>query len=238
MKKAFTLLEVVFVIVVVGILSIVIIPKFGANNLNEAATQVVSYIRYTQHLAMSNDKYDSSDVDIANYNSWFEKRWRIKFSKSAKSDGRWSYTIFDDRHLTAAGQPNPDEIAVNPVDRNKRLTGGCAGMESTDPRATGEMHIGNKYGIDDIDFSSSCGGQTITFDHLGRPIRGATNEMLSAYNSDTTANNILISERCQIDLCTVSNCTSADSDEKISIIIEPETGYTCVLNSDGNCTGV
>ena len=149
MKKAFTLLEIIFVIVVVGILAVVIVPRFGSTNLNDAATQVVSHIRYAQHLAMSDDKYDTSD------SIWFEKKWRIKFSNSDESLDKWSYTIFDDRVDTASGQPDADEIAVNPVDKNKKLTGGCAGISTTDSRATKEMNIGSKYGVSDISFSSS-----------------------------------------------------------------------------------
>jgi hypothetical protein len=222
MKKAFTILEIVFVIAIVGILSIVIIPRFGANNLNDAASQVVSHIRYTQHLAMNNDKYNPNDQ------IWYEKKWRIEFSQTG---GLWGYTIFDDRLLSASGNPDPDEIAINPVDKNKRLTGGCSGISSTDPRATKEMNLENKYSIRDIVFSSDCGGQTITFDHLGRPIRGGTSSMTNPY--DLT----FISDTCQIDLC-MTNCATASADDKISIKIEPETGYTCVLNSDGNCTSV
>lgn len=242
MKKAFTLLEVVFVIIIVGILSVVIVPRMVPNNLSDAATQVVSHIRYVQHLAISNDKYDPQDVDVSAYDSWFEKRWRIKFTNSAETQNKWSYTIFDDRVGAATGQPDEDEIAVNPVDRDKKLTGGCSGVNTSDPEATSEMNIGLEYNILDVDFSAACrvgtADKTITFDHLGRPIRGSTASMNSAYDSATTATNNLISARCQIDLCDVNDCTAAAADEKISIIIEPETGYSCVLDSSGNCTNI
>jgi len=243
MKKAFTILELVFVITVIGILSVVVAPRFGTTNLKDAATQVVSHIRYTQHLAMSNDKYDP--LDVASNNSWFERRWRIAFSKSVNTKNHYAYTIFDDRLSNASGNPDRNEVAVNPVDKNKKLTGGDAGatmIHTGDPDATDEMNIGLEYGILDVSFSPNCrtasNSKTITFDHLGRPIRGATSSMSTAYDSSTTETNNLISQRCQINLCTASSCATASSDEMISIIIEPETGYTCVLGSDGNCTGV
>lgn len=243
MKKAFTLLEVVFVIVVVGILSIVIMPRMVPNNLQDAATQVVSHIRYAQHLAMSNDKYNPQDVDIVNNDSWFEKRWRLEFFNGADTQNRWSYTVYDDSTDTA-GDPDPNEIAVNPVNKSKKLTGGNNGVgmiHTGDPEATSEMNIGLEYNILDVDFSAACrtapNSQTITFDHLGRPIRGATDTMISAYDAGIATNN-LISDRCQIDLCEVADCTTAAVNQKISIIIEPETGYTCVLDRNGNCSNI
>ena len=40
-------MEVIIVIVVIGILAAVVIPRTGSNKLNEAASQVISHIRYT-----------------------------------------------------------------------------------------------------------------------------------------------------------------------------------------------
>ncbi|WP_300367295.1 prepilin-type N-terminal cleavage/methylation domain-containing protein, partial [Hydrogenimonas sp.] len=51
-KNAFTMLELIIVIVVVGILSAIMIPRFSDDKLREAADQIMSHIRYTQHLAM------------------------------------------------------------------------------------------------------------------------------------------------------------------------------------------
>lgn len=74
MKKAFTLLELVFVIVVIGILAAVIIPNTRTNPVREAAIQLVSHIRYTQHLAMVDDKFDATN------NNWYKNRWQIVFA--------------------------------------------------------------------------------------------------------------------------------------------------------------
>ena len=77
MKKAFTLIEIVFVIVIIGILAVVIIPRTERDPLREAAIQIVSDIRYTQHLAMIDDKYDSTD------SNWYRNRWQLLFGKSS-----------------------------------------------------------------------------------------------------------------------------------------------------------
>jgi len=77
MKKAFTMLELVFVIVVIGILAAAIIPSTRTNPAQEAAIQLLSDIRYTQHLAMIDDKYGQNTPGNVD---WFQKRWQIVFA--------------------------------------------------------------------------------------------------------------------------------------------------------------
>lgn len=79
MRKAFTMLELVFVIVVIGILAAAIIPSTRTNPAQEAAIQLLSHIRYTQHLAMIDDKYDAANP------TWFQERWQIAFTGNTYS---------------------------------------------------------------------------------------------------------------------------------------------------------
>lgn len=76
MKKAFTLLELVFVIVIAGILAFVLIPKSSDTKLLESANQLISHIRYAQQLALNNDQFDPNDKD------WYKKMWRIEFENN------------------------------------------------------------------------------------------------------------------------------------------------------------
>ena len=45
-KRAFTMIELIFVIVVVGILAAMIMPRLERNGAKEAATQLLTHIRY------------------------------------------------------------------------------------------------------------------------------------------------------------------------------------------------
>lgn len=214
-------------IVVVGILAATIIPNTKTNPLQEAALQVVSHIRYTQHLAMVDDKFNASDP------IWYKKRWQLKFSKAVVTENKWSYVIFSDR--SGGGNPDSRDIAVNPLDRNKKLTGGSAGasmIHTGDDEATEEMNIGKTYGVLDVDFSSACRtgatSKNILFDHLGRPLRGKNSNYVSAYDSGS-ATNALIDAGCTITICSVLDCKNASNDEKVTIAIENETGYTRIL---------
>jgi prepilin-type N-terminal cleavage/methylation domain-containing protein len=228
MKKAFTLLELIFVIVVIGILAAVILPNIKSNPLREAAVQLISHIRYTQHLALVNDRYDSNDA------AWYKKRWRFSFNKGAGTNNMWSYTVWAD--TSGTGNPDPTEIAVNPQSKSKRLTGGSSGtgmIHTGDVNATNEMNLGEKYSVMDVAFSASCKtgatSKSLAFDHFGRPLRGALKNYTSAYNNTAIATNILVSSQCQITLCSVSSCAAATSEEKVVIAVEPETGYAHIL---------
>ena len=85
MKKAFTMIELIFIIVVVGILAAVAVPQINRNSLVEAADQVAAHIRYTQQLAMNDNKFDPNDPD------WFKRLWRIQFTNQGAQDGDITY---------------------------------------------------------------------------------------------------------------------------------------------------
>ncbi|MDD3855513.1 type II secretion system protein [Sulfurimonas sp.] len=229
MKKAFTMMELVFVIVVIGILAAVVMPRTGSNRLNEAAIQVVSHIRYTQHLAMIDDKFDSAD------NDWYRLRWQIKFSKVGGSDNKWAYAIFSDADVGSGhdGNPNDNETAVNPLDNSKKLTGGYSGtIEYGDSKATKELNLGHSYSVEDIDLVGGCnisndGKKRISFDYLGRLMYENPKDLDSSYKAG--AINRLVISQCRIEICTVSDCTAATSEQKVTIAIEPETGYAHIL---------
>ena len=99
MKKAFTMLELIMVIVIIGILAAVIMPRTASNDTAEAAVKLISDIRYTQHLAMVDDKFGATDAN------WYKKIWQIRFSGN-------TYSIVSDNNAT---------FAKNPIDKNKEI---------------------------------------------------------------------------------------------------------------------
>jgi len=215
MKKAFTMLELVFVIVIVGILSYMVASSFTRNPLREAADQLVSHIRYTQHLAMQDDKFDVNDA------TWYQERWQIVFNSDANTYNQWAYTIFSDGNKNANPNLTLNEVALNPLDPAKYLTGGYTGIIfSNGVGATQEMNLGMKYGVSTITFNAACqfgGSQRISFDYLGRPLKGVPSGFGAIYQR-----NRIITAQCQITLTDLSG-------NAIIIAIEPETGYTHIL---------
>jgi len=226
LKKAFTLLELVFVIAVVGILAAIIIPNTRTNPLREAAVQLVSHIRYTQHLAMVDDKFAIDDVN------WYKKRWTILFNSDNYTDNEESYTIYND--LNANGNPDitstNKEVAVDPLNKEKYMSGGFSGENDLDIRdlettpadfmGMKKYNLGKAYSITSLTFSSNCkfsGSTRLAFDHIGRPLIGKISSYSSVY-----MNNRILESQCKI--------TMANSENNITIAVEPETGYAHILD--------
>ncbi len=217
MKKAFTMLELVFVIVIIGILSVVAMPSFNRDTLQEAANQVVSHIRYTQHLAMMDDKFDSNDAN------WFKGRWQLQFGKSDYTDQEYAYSIYSDGGAYS-GSPALKELAKNPMNRNQLMTGGYSGViDWEDTRVVRKMNLGKSFGIQNVIFQGGCAvtpsTARIAFDNLGRPIIGNIKVSTKQYRIGKVSGALLMSQ-CRIIL---------SADENITIAIEPETGYTHIL---------
>ena len=61
--KAFTMLELVFVIVVLGILAALALPRMDRDLRQEAKDNILSAIRYTQHLALMDNKTNPLDAN-------------------------------------------------------------------------------------------------------------------------------------------------------------------------------
>jgi len=100
--------------------------------------------------------------------------------------------------------------------------------------ATAEMNLGRKYNIMDVTFSDACrtgtNSKSIAFDHLGRPLRGALKDYTDPYENTTITKFVTLPSQCQITLCSVSSCSTATSDEKVTIAIEPESGYAHIID--------
>jgi len=217
MKKAFTLIELILVIVIMGILISIILPRTNSNKLDEAAIQLVSHIRYTQHLAIVDDKFDMNDSE------WYKSRWQIRFTDGTEaSNQKVAYAIFSDFVGTHTGHPETQELALDPQTK-QYITGGVTdGVEYEDENVFHPSNLGIRFGIEDIELSNSCkyyGSLRIVFDYLGRPMKG--NLASDSFNSAYISSNRMISDRCEIIL-------KKNSDE-IIIAIEPETGYVHIL---------
>ncbi len=237
MKHAFTMIELVFVIIVVGILSVMIALNFQENTLRQAANQVVSHIRYTQHLAMMDNKFDT------NNGKWFRQRWQIRFVKNINNGARncdgedylniWSYMIYSNRKFACPrgicdNNPNNSEIAKNPIDHFQLLSGGynnylCPknSYNATDEQSMETMRLNEKYGVEDVVFGGGCRSNTrfLSFDYEGRPFNSFPKKI--SYEIGSPGWHKLLTSTCTI--------TLKDEVGKVVIAVEPETGYTHIL---------
>lgn len=236
MKKAFTLIELVFVMIVLAILTFALWPTKQPTQALEAARQIVAHIRYTQHLALNDDKFAThTDTDGTKQNiarDWYKRLWRITFSnttadKKCKSSG-WRYAVYQNiaGDLSDSGQPNgANEAAMNPAQAGKVLSACYSGLSTN---TSDELNLGQTYKIENIDFSEfAVGGgiQGIIFDELGRAYpRG---EWTTPYDNGRAFS--------QGDGSYGRIRLSAEDGSRANILVFGETGYACVENVDLGC---
>lgn len=225
LSLSFTMVELIFVIIIISILSIYIVPNFHRKvplyidgkdtgrevspELIQAANQVLRHIRYTRHLAMIDNKFDPRDP------KWFMQRWRIFFRNQ---NGQMTYSIFSDEDKDVS--PEQDEAAVDSLTNQKLY---AHTNYNQDIERNEYVRIGVRYGVSDVEFSDECepisGTGTTTgniiFDFLGRPYYSMTDISLTY--------DYLLQDICSIRI------SNLDGDN-IYICITPETGYSFICD--------
>ncbi len=211
-RPAFTMIELVMVIVVIGILAALAIPRMERDLRQEAADNILSAIRYTQHLALMDDKTDPSD------GKWQKKLWTIRFDLD--TDGGFLYKVGSNENKGT--NINKTETAIDPANGKYMY----ASSNTLQPDESPNVLLGKKYGIDTVDFSNcqsiANGTNTsahIAFDQLGRPHKGVYNTATNDYRTVMTGN------------CTIRFGFEDGSDDLI-ISIAKETGYAFIVGQD------
>ena len=221
MKKAFTMLELVVVIVVIGIIAVAALPRINDDHIAEAADQVMSQIRYTQHLAMQDSKVGDGD-------KWYKKRWSITFTRASfcRGTNEWRYSVYHDDGDTTGNLNSANEVARDPLDPNKFMSSGWAGISDANcANVSSKYNLATKFGITNVELRGVCGDsnlQTISFDEFGRPMRGVSTTGTSATRGyDRLIHN---GQNCQIVLSTAKKTAT--------ITVTPETGFLQVAFAD------
>ena len=106
MKKSFTLLELILVILLLSILYMAFIPKTKINNLDELKEKLTLQIKHLRNKALIDSKYNE---DL----KWQKQNWTIKFFRCKKIIGGLYYVIYSDKNKT--GHPNQDESLKDPL---------------------------------------------------------------------------------------------------------------------------
>jgi len=164
-SPAFTLFELLIVIIIASILAVVMIPHLERNNLREATKQVVRHIQYTQHLAMNSDMYNAYEIN------WSQKYWKIAFRTSKNC-----YSIYSDTDKDFLNDAT--ESAIDPLTKVRLYAGNNCNVSSLNNHA---LLLEKSYGIDTITLTiplgatahvNDCNTNTkmyLAFDNLGRP---------------------------------------------------------------------
>jgi prepilin-type N-terminal cleavage/methylation domain-containing protein len=211
-RNAFTMLELVMVIVIIGILAALAIPRLDRDVKQEAADNLLSAIRYTQHLSLLDDKHKFGQ------SNWQKSFWTIEFTSSTTNPLNNFYTICSDDDRDGVIQKN--ECAMDPSN-NKYYYNAGGVTTAIDADESPSIFIGKKYGIISITGSGGCNGvKHLGFDHLGRP-------HVSFSSSSTPDYSSYMKTQCQFTF-------GMKNGDSFVIEIESETGYARIKNQNAS----
>ena len=211
-KSAFTLIELVFIIVVLGIITAVSVSRVDRDHRQDASTQILQDIRYTQHLALMDDKTDPFNA------SWQGSLWTIRFFNA---NNAWTYTIGSD--ADNGGNIGLAEAAIDPTNGNSLF-------DNNGVQAFGEssrIFLTQNFGITNIAFNNTATGaagnsgvQHVAFDYMGRPHRGIL--------ANGGGNDYATIMQADLNI----TFTMADGVTTFSIIVEDQTGAAYIDGQD------
>ena len=218
-KSAFTMIELVFVIVVLGVLASLAMGRMDRDLKQEAASTILSHIRLAQQLALNDNKHRSD-----NNSMWQTSYWRFEYEKC---DGvgvdRYIYRVGSDRDLS--GGINKIEAAIDPINgKYIWADGDCNSFDDLASDESKDVYLYGRFGVEHISHSSmagSCTSQNIGFDFLGRPHTG-----VQAYKT----NNSSEFQKIMTKDCTLTFDMSDGQQFKIKI--EAETGHSFILGQE------
>lgn len=192
MRKAFTMLEMVFVVVMLGVMAAVSVMYIPQTKLQQAADYMIQNIKYAKSLAQTDDRYFAmQDSSLSSYTNqqaqyWQAGMWQVQFHLSGNTT-KHSYSIYADTARNAGttnfdGRPmSGDLIAKDPQNRaclsgysENNLPNECENNIAKEVRLQETYDVT----IDSIELPQDCkenGTARVYFDNKGLPYCGKVN---------------------------------------------------------------
>ncbi|ACM93468.1 N-terminal methylation [Nautilia profundicola AmH] len=218
-SSAFTMIELLVVIIIIGIIVATLSFNFSPNRLQLATDQLIKDIKFTQSLALKDDKYQpfpksSSSEDQNQSKYWFKQWWQLRIGRT--TNGNYFYEIFSDSVNSSNifdKTANPlSEVALDPQTK-KYLTGNYSANTDEDLNLS-------KMGIsiikDDNNNTLTSGSIRFVFDNVGNVYldEGTSGDTGDINPFDTGRH--LLTHNYKLRLCSDNNCNNC-----IAIEISP-----------------
>jgi len=219
------MIELVFVIVVLGILASLAMGRMDRDLRQEAAETILSHIRLTQQLALRDNKHRSD-----NNPQWQRAYWRFEYGKCANTTNEDGTADYYYRVGSAVGMQtafNKNESAINPIDGRYLYTvNTCDSLQNDESPS---ILISKQFGVNRIRKYGGCSNvQHIAFDYLGRP-----HHQIASYGTANFSKIMTKNCRLKFELSTdVDNDGDVDAEDSFTIIIEAETGHAFIVGEE------
>ncbi len=201
-KRSFSLIELLFIIVIISIVSLAFFPKHIKSDLPQAANKIIIHLKNTRYQAMIDNKFNHDDE------FWFRERWTLKFQNCQKSIGGLYYVVYSDSNH--GGHINKSETLKDPLTQKWLYSNYDCDASSNESK---DILLTKEYGVTKVDISCN---NTSTIGQLSFGYDGQVYTKLGTKRNDTYK--YMLTETCNITLYDKSN-------KKVTILIEPNTGY-------------
>jgi len=206
-KSGFSMLELVFVIIVLGILASFAMPRFDRDLRQDAADTILSNIRYAQNMAMNDYRHNADDI------KWQKSFWQ--FSVEGCSDDGVFLRVGSDGDYE--GDISLAEAAIDPANGLPMFWQNYDDCEGGgDGNVSPSIFLTKRFGVRLMTGTGGCNNvKRIFFDHLGRPhvrVNDGTTPFYGSY----------MSTEC------VFEFEFTQDEESVKIHILPETGYAFI----------
>jgi len=194
------MIELVFVIVVLGILASLAMDRMERDLTQEASEKILSDIRLTQQLALRDNKHIAS-----NNLNWQRAYWKFEFDCTSEC----TYRVGSDTNLN--GTIEKTESAIDPIDGKYIFNDG-----SVDNELSKKVLLEKEFGIDTITASHGCSNTTsIAFDYLGRPHTNIATYVAPDFSK-------IMNRDCNLTFGMMAS-------DSFTITIQSETGYSFIV---------
>lgn len=201
-KKSFLLIELIFVIVLISIISYTLIPKKTDIKLDQITKRLKLYLNQTRYQALIDDKYSLEE------SLWFKKRWTLKFFRCRKSVGGIYYVIYSNNNMS--GHPSREDSLKDPLTKEYIYSTNKCEENSLDSKYT---LLTKEFDIETIELS--CNNTT----SLGQLSFASDGKVYTKLSNNSGEESLYeLKNICYLKLITKSNKTR-------SIKIYPNTGF-------------
>lgn len=201
-KKSFSMIEILFVIVLISIVSSLILTTKELPKLNYASQKLTLYLNYTRYIAFLDNKFDIEDPE------WEKKRWTLKFQRCTNSEDGFYFVVYSDRSGDTA-HFKKEECLKDPL--NQKYLYSQSDCVATHDESKNIL-LTKEYGVKKIEVSCN------TTSALGQISFGNDGKIYSQLGTDIKE----ITQTCLIKIYDKNNNSK-------TITVEPKTGYIATL---------
>lgn len=188
MKKSFSLLELILIVLSISFLYTIFIPKKNDDKLTEITKRLVLFLKEIRYKALIDNQYEVNDKN------WYKKLWTLKFFRCDKNIGGIYFVAFKD--LNKSGHPKKIHSLFEPLTK-KRLysSNDCKENENNSKYVL----LTKNYNIKNVEISCN------ETDSLGQVSFSNKSKVYTKLKKDKSLDRYILKSKCDIKIINKEN---------------------------------